>query len=69
MSKKKNNEYQIKYRINAVIGITVNADSYETAIDRGNEIMKEGIFDDGVDILDKKDVFVGVDNNDEWNLN
>ena len=63
------NEYQVKYRINAIIGITVNADSQEAAKERADKILKKsGTFDDGIEYMDGVEEYVGSDNLDLWDI-
>ena len=66
MSKKK--EYQVKYALRAVIGITVRAESPEQAIAIADKRRNNNIFVTGIESIDEKSSIIGYDDMHGWNV-
>ena len=65
--KKMMNEYQIKYRVNAIVGVYIKAESFEKAKNKADKRMNK-LFDPGIEYLDGTEEFAGFDNMDYWNV-
>jgi len=62
-------EFQIKKRVKAIIGITINADTAEEAIEKAEKkLYKEGLFKEYIEYLDGNEELIGYDNLDLWNI-
>lgn len=66
MKKAKNNTYQVKHFVKAIISQDVVASSPEEAREKAEEKMKKNIFVVGIDVIDEKTEFSGIDTNNHW---
>ncbi len=60
-------EFEITKRVNAIISVTVNAETKEEAEEKGNKILNKGIFKSNITYQDGSEALVGVTNLDLWN--
>jgi hypothetical protein len=60
-------EYNVSFLIKRIIGIKVNADTHEEAIELATKKLKQGIFNKNIEYIDGNDTMIGVDNLDGWN--
>jgi hypothetical protein len=69
MKKNTTNEYEVKFLVTGIVGVTVNADSREEAIERAQEKLKsEGVFQDYLSYLDGREELCGYDNLTKWSI-
>ena len=60
-------EYQVKFQVKAIIGIEVNADSINQAIEKAKAKLARGAtFAKDIDYLHGSESVCGVDDNDQW---
>ena len=60
--------YQVKFRITAIIGISVDAFDMDDAAKKANIIQNKNVFVKGIECIDEKTDFIGVDNLDLWEI-
>lgn len=59
-------KYQVKYLVTYIMGVDVDADTFEEAIKKAGDIMSKKITIDGIEEVDGKHQLAGFDDNDCW---
>jgi hypothetical protein len=60
-------EYEVKFLVQAVVVVNVNADNFNEAIEKAEKKkQKEGIFKDYLSYLDGHEELCGFDDMDKW---
>lgn len=60
-------EFQVVKRVNAIIGVNVNASTREEAEEKAEKELKKGIFKSNIEYLHGQEAFIGTTNMDLWN--
>ena len=59
-------EHQVRFLVQAIVGITVSADSFDKAITLAKAKIEKGLFVSSLVYLHGNHAVCGIDNNDLW---